>query len=104
MTEQTEQQLAEWERLLSAVPREWTLVPEPDGYCPCPLCDGEGFVAPSTYEPTDPWATCIQVYGIGDHLTNAEAFFRAVPVMVPALIAEVRRLRAECSSASGRAT
>ncbi len=102
----TEQQLAEWERLLSAVPREWTLVVEADGYCPCPLCDGEGFVAPSTYDPTgpDPWATCVQVYGIGDHLTHTEAFFRAVPEMVPALIAEVRRLRAEPQLASGRST
>lgn len=107
MTPTTPADLAELERLLvKATPQKIeTAEQTEDGDYECPLCQTQGYVEGHTYCNYDGVAIGVQFFGIGDEHVDAEALFRktiaALPSLLatgrqmPALEAEVERLRAE---------
>lgn len=92
----TDEELSAIEALANAAtPLVWQAdKPMEDGY-PCPMCDGEGDL---TFTITEAGGTCaagVQVFGIGKDLEAMRKFHELALTNTQALIAEVRRLKAE---------
>lgn len=78
------------ERLDKATPSPWVAT---EGPVRCPLCDGEGDVDALTLDATGPWATTVQVYGIGTDFKDHETFLHHAPDDIRYLLARNEGLK-----------